>query len=108
MIRASAIPALPVPTERLDAFCRRWKIAELSLFGSVLRNDFSPSSDVDVLVTFVPGTEWRFYHLLQMKEDLEALFGRRVDLLQKPVLEQSRNTIRRRDILESARPLYVA
>jgi predicted nucleotidyltransferase len=108
MIRASAIPALPVPTEHVDAFCRRWKIVELSLFGSVLRQDFSPSSDVDVLVTFASGADWRFTHLLQMKEDLEALFGRRVGIIQKPVLEQSRNYIRRRNILESARPFYVA
>ncbi len=108
MIRASAAPTLPVPTGHIDEFCRRWKIVELSLFGSVLREDFSPSSDVDVLVTFAPDAGWRFTHLLQMKEELEALFGRRVDLLQKPVLERSRNYIRRRNILESARPLYVA
>ena len=70
-----------VPKDRITAFCQKWKITELALFGSVLREDFRSDSDVDVLVTFSHDSDWGIEHLLDMKEELEALFGRAVDLV---------------------------
>ena len=72
---------IPIVQEKLAAFCRAHSIRRLALFGSVLRKDFGPSSDVDVLVVFEPGCTPSFFHLFDMEEQLGALFGgRRVDL----------------------------
>ena len=89
-------------------FCRRWKITEFALFGSVLRDDFRPDSDIDVLVTFAPDASWRFYDLVSMKEELEAMFGRPVDLVEKRLVESSENYIRRKHILNHMETIYVA
>ena len=97
-----------VPKDRITAFCQRWKITELALFGSVLREDFRPDSDVDVLVTFSPDSDWGVEHLLDMKEELEALFGRAVDLVEKRLVEESRNYIRRKHILSHMEAVYAA
>ena len=93
-----------VPKDRIAAFCQKWKITELALFGSVLREDFRPESDVDVLVTFSPDSDWGVEHLLDMKEELEPLFGRAVDLVEKRLVEESRNYIRRKHILSHMEP----
>ena len=77
----SAKLQIHVPKERIAEFCRKWKITELALFGSVLREDFRPDSDVDVLVTFSSDADWGFEHLLDMKEELQAILGRSVDLV---------------------------
>ena len=82
----------------LADFARRWQIAELSLFGSALRDDFGPDSDVDVLVTFEEGETWSLLDLVQMKLDLEDLFGRSVDVVEAAAL---RNPVPPRAILES-------
>lgn len=87
------------------AFCERWRVAELSLLGSVLRGDFTPESDVDVLVTFQPDAPWSLLGLVRMKEELEGLFGRPVDLVEESAL---RNPFRRRAILSTRRVLYAA
>jgi len=97
-----------VPKERIASFCRKWKIAELALFGSVLRDDFRQESDVDVLVTFSPDSDWGVEHLLDMKDELEALFGRPVDLVEKRLVEESRNYIRRKHILSHLETVYAA
>ncbi len=68
--------------QAVAAFCRRWKVVELSLFGSVLRDDFNHDSDVDVLVTFAPDAPWSYWDWGAMTEELEAIFGRRVDLVE--------------------------
>jgi uncharacterized protein len=99
---------LEISRERIADFCHRWKITEFALFGSVLRNDFRPDSDIDVLVTFAPDTAWRFYDLLSMKEELETMFGRSVDLIEKRLVESSENYIRRRHILNHMETIYVA
>ena len=99
---------LHVPTEKLTDFCRRWKIRELSLFGSVLRDDFRPESDIDVLVTFAPDAAWRFYDLIDMREELERMFGRSVDLIERRLVETSENYIRRNHILRNLETIYVA
>jgi len=97
-----------VSKETIAEFCRKWKITEFALFGSVLREDFRPDSDVDVLVTFSPGSDWGVEHLLDMKEELEALFGRAVDLVEKRLVEESRNYIRRKHILSHMEAVYAA
>jgi hypothetical protein len=94
--------------DKIAAFCRHWKIAEVALFGSVLRDDFRPDSDIDVLVTFAPDVSWRFYDLVSMKQELETMFGRPVDLIEKRLVEQSENYIRRKHILNHMETIYVA
>ncbi len=94
-----------IPDEKIAAFCRRWKVAELSLFGSVLRADFAVGSDVDVLVEFLPEADWSLYEWVDMGEELTAMLGRRVDLVSKRGL---RNPFRRRAILESCEVIYAA
>lgn len=93
---------------KIAEFCRRWKIAELALFGSILRDDFRLESDIDVLVTFKPGARRRVYDLMDMKDELRAMLGRPVDLVERRLVEKSENYIRRRHILEHAQTVYVA
>ena len=96
-----------VPRKKLAAFCRRNHIRKLAFFGSVLRDDFGPESDVDVLVEFEPGKTPGFA-FVNMAEELEKILGRDVDLMTFRGVETSRNPIRRKAILESARVYYVA
>jgi predicted nucleotidyltransferase len=96
-----------VSPEQLQTLCRRWRVAELCVFGSVLRDDFRPDSDIDLLVTFMSDTRWRARDLLRLQDELEALFGRKVDLVERAAVEESENWIRRRHILEHAEPVYV-
>jgi hypothetical protein len=92
--------------DRIEAFCRKWRIVELSLFGSVLRDDFGPDSDVDVLITFEPGAAWTLWDLVQAEQELAGLTGRPVDLIERQTVEKSGNWVRRRNILSSARTIY--
>lgn len=101
-------PAVPVDPEAIERFCRRWNIRELSLFGSVLTDAFGPNSDVDVLITFTdPSPDLGPWgeKLDQMREELEAMFGRRVDLVQKKLVK---NPFRRHHILTTRRIIYAA
>ncbi len=100
--------AIDLPKDKIAEFCHRWRIVELYLFGSVLRKDFRPDSDVDVLVTFAEGTHLGIREWLQMEQELENLLGRKVDLVERKQVERSRNYIRRRHILDHAVPVYVA
>lgn len=100
--------ALEMPKKAVADFCRRWDICELALFGSVLRPDFRPDSDVDVLVTFAPQAHWTLLDCVRMEQELAGILGRAVDLVTRRAIEQSSNPIRRRQILESAESLYVA
>jgi uncharacterized protein len=93
---------------RIADFCRRWQITEFALFGSVLRDDFRPDSDVDVLVTFAPDAQHRLVDLLDMEDELKQLFGRPVDLVERVLVEKSENYLRRKHILNSAESIYVA
>lgn len=99
---------LDIDGERLASFCARWHILELDLFGSALRDDFGPGSDVDLLAVYAPDARITLFDEALMEEELEALFGRPVDLLSRRAVEESPNWIRRQAILESAEPLYVA
>lgn len=99
------IPKIAIDQDLISDFCRRWKVAELSLFGSVLRDDFDPErSDVDVLIEFKPNHGFDLVDLVEMGEELEDLFGRRVDLVTKPALKPRL----RQSILDSAQVVYAA
>jgi predicted nucleotidyltransferase len=91
--------------QQLGSFCRKWKIRELALFGSVIRNDFRPDSDVDVLVSFLPDEHWTTFEWLDMQAELAAMFGRKVDLVEKETL---RNPFRRSAILSDNEVIYAA
>lgn len=93
---------------KIGDFCRRWNITELALFGSALREDFRPDSDVDVLVSFRPEAGHTVFDLVRMQEELTSILGRRVDLVERAAVERSENYIRRKHILESLRPIHVA
>ncbi len=99
---------IPLDQDRIAAFCRRWKVIELALFGSALRSDFRPDSDVDVMVTFAPDADPSLYDLTVMEEELGQIFERRVDVVDRRGVEQSRNWIRRQAVLESAEVIYAA
>ncbi len=106
------IDRLPLPIElpydALEDYCRRWKINKLEVFGSILRDDFGPESDVDFLVTFDPEAHWTLFDWVHAQDELAALIGRPVDLVSRRPIERSENWIRRRAILGSARTVYVA
>lgn len=103
-----ALSNIPLPQTQLTEFCQRWKVRELALFGSVLRDDFQPNSDIDILITFAPEAKRGAFVLAQMQEELETIFGRNVDLVSKRAIERSQNPIRRQNILESAQIIYAA
>ena len=96
------------PRDRIEEFCRRWKIAELSLFGSALREDFRPESDIDLLVRFAPDADWSLLDRARMERELVELLGREVDLVSRTAVEASPNWIRRNEILSTAKTLYAA
>jgi predicted nucleotidyltransferase len=98
---------IEVPKDRIADFCRKWRVTEFSLFGSVLREDFRPDSDVDVLVSFAPDERLGVIELLNMEEELAELLGRQVDLVERKAVEQGENYIRRKHILATAEPVYV-
>lgn len=99
---------IPLPDVELEELCRRWQVSELALFGSVLRDDFRPDSDVDILVTFASGAHWSLFDMVRMQKELESVLGREVDLVERKAVEQSENYIRRKRILGSLVPVYLA
>lgn len=101
-------PVFPWPATAIEEFCRRWKIVELSVFGSVLRQDFRPDSDIDFLVRFASDARWSLFDHARMEGELEELLGREVDLVSRSAVERSLNWIRRQEILSTAKTLYAA
>ncbi len=97
---------IEIPQEEVAAFCRRWQIVELAFFGSVLRDDFRPDSDVDVLVRFSEEARYGLFDMVRMQEELQNTLGRKVDLVSRRGIERSRNYIRRKAVLESAEVVY--
>jgi len=89
-------------------FCQKWHIVEFSLFGSVLREDFRPDSDVDVLVTYQPDYQLTLQDLLSSEEELGNILGRKAELIERSSVEKSPNYIRKHHILSTAKTLYVA
>jgi uncharacterized protein len=98
---------LDLPIAAIKDLCDRWQIIEFALFGSVLRDDFRPTSDIDVLITFAPNARKGLLTLARIKHELEDLLGRDVDVLTKKSIEQSHNVARSHNILKSAQVLYV-
>jgi predicted nucleotidyltransferase len=99
---------ITVPRKKLAEFCRRWKISELAFFGSVLRDDFRASSDIDVLVSFSPRAKISLFDLVRMQNELKEIFGRKVDLVERRAIEKSENYIRRKSILSNTKVIYAA
>lgn len=99
---------LGISPQQLVAFCQQHHILELSLFGSVLRDDFSPNSDIDMLVVFDPDPQFRIslLDLVGMEYELEDLCGREVDLIEKRSVELDHNWIRRKEILNTTQVIY--
>jgi len=93
-----------VPNNKIMDFCQRWKITELSLFGSILRKDFGANSDVDILVSFADDANWSLSDFVEMINELKNIFGREVDLVEKKAL---RNPFRRHSILSNRKIIYV-
>lgn len=112
MASRSATISVPVVVDvdpaGLKEACRRWKIAELDVFGSVARGDAQIGSDVDLLVTFLPDAEWSLLDHVSIENELSALFGRRVDLVTRRAVERSGIAMRREEILASARPVHIS
>jgi uncharacterized protein len=102
------ITMIDLPMEKITEFCDRWQVVEFSLFGSVLRDDFRPDSDVDVMVEFSSDAHPTFTTLEQMEEDLQQIFHRDIDLITRQGIETTRNYLRRQEILSSAQIIYVA
>ncbi|HEY9528795.1 MAG TPA: nucleotidyltransferase family protein [Anaerolineales bacterium] len=94
-----------LPRKKIAAFCQHWRIIEFSVFGSVLRDDFRPDSDIDVLVSIDPNAQISLFEIAQMQIELENLFKRPVDLVEK---EGLRNPYRRHEILSTAQVIYAA
>ncbi len=99
---------LDLSENTLSEFCTRWRISEFALFGSVLRDDFDAESDLDILVAFAPDADWSLLDHVQMEQELEALLGRKVDLLTRRSVERNRNWLRRREILDTAEVVYAS
>jgi len=96
---------LPIPWKKINEFCLRWKVVEFSLFDSVLWEDLHPDSDVDVLVTFAPEAQVSLFDLVRMQIELECLFGRLVNVVEKDAL---RNPFRKDEILGTVQVVYAA
>lgn len=105
-IQTGSNPIKQLRSDQIKAFCERWQIRELSLFGSALRSDFRPDSDLDLLVSFFPSAPWTLIDLVTMQQELETIVNREVDLIEKRAIENSYNWIRRDAILSTAQVIY--
>lgn len=99
---------IDIPTEEIEIFCRRWNVWKLELFGSVLRRDFGPESDIDLMVTFASDAHPSLFDLVAMQDELKTILERDVDLVDRSSVEQSHNWVRRKEILSSTLPVYQA
>ena len=97
-----------LPMNAIEAFCDRWQVEEIALFGSVLRDDFGRDSDIEILIRFKTERTPGLFGIAGMERELGGLLGRRVDLVTRAAIEESRNYIRRKAILESAQVIYPA
>ena len=97
-----------IPKTKIARFCKRWNVSEIAFFGSVLHPDFRPESDVDILISFLPDAHITLFDMARMQEELQTIFKREVDLISKRGVENSRNYLRRKNILNSAQVIHVA
>lgn len=98
-------PKIKIDHGRVVEFCKRWKVKEFALFGSVLRDDFRPDSDVDVLLGFSESAKWDLFDLATMYDELQLMFGRKIDLVEEGTI---RNPFRRQSIMSTREILYAA
>jgi predicted nucleotidyltransferase len=98
--------AIKLPMEKIAEFCHKWQVTEFALFGSVLRQDFRPDSDIDVMVTFHPDAHPTFSSLEQMEAELKTIFHRDIDLITREGVETSLNYLRRQEIMSSTQVIY--
>ena len=99
---------IDIPKAEIKAFCEKYDIKEFSLFGSVLSDDFSKGSDIDILVTFGKDSHHTVFDLVRMEEELQQIFKCEIDLVSRRGLESSRNYIRKNAILNSVETIYAA
>ena len=109
-IIAAGMKTLPInlPMDELKDFCERWRIKELAVFGSVLRDDFGTDSDVDFLYTFEEGAGWSLFDVVDMKDQLREIVGRRVDFVSRKGIESSHNPYRKNAILSLVEVVYAS
>lgn len=100
----SKIP-IEIPNNSVKEFCRKWKISELAIFGSALRSELRPDSDLDILVSFDHDAEWSILDHARMSEELSTLLGRNVDIVEAITLN---NPFRRHEILSTRQVIYAA
>ena len=99
---------LGIEADKIAVFCQRWKINKLAIFGSAIREELRPDSDIDLLVTFRSDADWTMFDHFTMEDELSRLLGREVDLISVRAVEENPNPITRREILDSARQIYAA
>ncbi|MGZ3790043.1 MAG: nucleotidyltransferase family protein [Bacteriovorax sp.] len=98
---------IEIQIDKIESFCQKWKVKEFALFGSILRDDFNLSkSDVDVLITFIHSQDLSLFDIVEMKEELEIIFKRKVDLVNRESIEKSKNPYRKKEILENCEVIY--
>jgi Predicted nucleotidyltransferases len=99
-------PEAKISPNLIEDFCKRWGIIEFSLFGSTLRDDFNPSSDLDIMVAFSPKVKWGLFDHVKMEQELAEVFNRKIDLFTKESIEHTHNWMLRREILGTAEVIY--
>jgi uncharacterized protein len=100
------IHGIDLDSQAIRDFCAKWKITELSVFGSILRDDFRPDSDIDFLVTFNGSAQWDLYDVELMKNELEQTIGRSVDFISRSAIERSDNRFIKKEVLSTAEAVY--
>jgi len=108
MMRHDVPTRLCLSEEALTEFCQRWRVTELAVFGSALRDDFGPESDIDLLVTFEPEAAWSLMDIARMTREGADLFGRPVDVVERQAVESHHNPWRRAYILRHHQTIYPA
>ena len=100
------IHGIDLDSQAIRNFCRKWKIKELSVFGSILREDFRPESDIDFLVTYDRNATWDLYDAQLIREELAGVVGRSVDLISRSAIERSDNRFVKKEVLSTAESVY--
>ena len=102
------LSSVGVFSDQILSFCQRWKVSELAVFGSALRKDFSHESDIDLLISFKPESHWGLFDMVRMESELEKIFNKEIDLVEKNAVKNSPNYIRRKGILDGAQVIFSA
>jgi predicted nucleotidyltransferase len=97
---------LNLPQIEITQICQQWQITKMSLFGSILRDDFNSNSDIDILIQFSPDARQGLFTLAKLKHKLEDITGRSIDIVVQESVENSNNWIRKNEILTTAQIIY--